>query len=106
MLETSFPALNSALQRARATVAPPDTDALAGDRLEVARAEAISRYVRAWETGDFDAFVSMLTEDAILSMPLWLYGLDGRDAVAASLRSPATWDGQPRPGRYAWCPRR
>lgn len=100
ILETSVAAINSALQRARAAVARPDPDAPRGESLEPTKADAVTRYVRAWETGNFDAFVSMLTEDAIMSMPPWVYWLDGREAIAATLRSSGTWEGEPRPGRY------
>jgi RNA polymerase sigma-70 factor (ECF subfamily) len=46
----------------------------------------------------------MLTEDAVLTMPPWVYWLAGRDAVAATMQSRGTWDGEPRPGRYRVVP--
>lgn len=110
MLETTVPAINSALQRARASLeqTPPDRDestsAPATEHLEARKAETLSRFVRAWETGDFGQLVSMLTEDAILTMPPWVYWLDGRDAIVATMLSPGTWDGEPRPGRYRIVP--
>jgi RNA polymerase sigma-70 factor (ECF subfamily) len=112
MLETTVPAINSALQRARASIerAPSDgdgegeTSAPVYARLEAQKAETVSRFVRAWETGDFGELVSMLTEDAILTMPPWVYWLDGRDAVVATMLSPGTWGGEPRPGRYRVVP--
>jgi RNA polymerase sigma-70 factor, ECF subfamily len=110
MLETTVPAINSALQRARASIerAPSDceeeTSATAYERLEARKAETVSRFVRAWETGDFGELVSMLTEDAVLTMPPWVYWLDGRDAIAATMQSPGTWEGEPRPGRYRVVP--
>ncbi|MES1178225.1 MAG: RNA polymerase subunit sigma-70 [Myxococcales bacterium] len=110
MLETTVPAINSALQRARASIerTPSDdhdgTGAAALAHLEARKAEAVSRFVRAWETGDFGELVSMLTEDAVLTMPPWLYWLDGRDAIAATMHSPGTWGGEPRPGRYRIVP--
>jgi RNA polymerase sigma-70 factor, ECF subfamily len=110
MLETTVPAINSALQRARATIerAPSDGEQESGasayERLEARKAETVSRFVRAWETGDFSELVSMLTEDAVMTMPPWLYWLDGRDAVVATMLSPGTWDGEPRPGRYRILP--
>jgi RNA polymerase sigma-70 factor, ECF subfamily len=100
MLETTVPAVNSALQRARGTISRSDAGAPRSDDLEARQAEAISRFVRAWETGDIDDLVSLLAEDASMSMPPWLYWLDGREAVAAALRSPETWQGEPRAGRY------
>jgi RNA polymerase sigma-70 factor (ECF subfamily) len=106
LLETTVAAINSALQRARASIerAPSDLSEDSGtttfERLEAQKAETVSRFVRAWESGDFSQLVSLLTEDATLTMPPWVYWLDGRDAVVATLQSPGTWDGQPRPGRY------
>jgi RNA polymerase sigma-70 factor, ECF subfamily len=110
MLETTVPAINSALQRARASLerAPSDRDgetsAAAHERIETRKAETVARFVRAWETGDFAELVSTLTEDAVLTMPPWVYWLDGRDAVAATMQSRGTWDGEPRPGRYRVVP--
>ncbi len=53
---------------------------------------------------DFDDFVELLATDAVMSMPPWEYWLDGKDAVVATMRSPGTWDGEPRPGRYRIVP--
>lgn len=110
MLETTVPAINSALQRARATIerAPSDgeedTSVSTYEQLEARKAETVSRFVRAWETGDFGELVTMLTEDAILTMPPWEYWLDGKDAIVATMLSPGTWEGEPRPGRYRIVP--
>jgi RNA polymerase sigma-70 factor, ECF subfamily len=110
MLETTVPAIHSALQRARASLerAPSDRDgetsAAAHERIEARKAETVARFVRAWETGDFAELVSMLTEDAILTMPPWVYWLAGRDAVAATMQGRGTRDGEPRPGRYRIVP--
>jgi len=109
MLETTVPAINSALQRARASLQRPSErdgapSAAAHESMEARKAETVTRFVRAWETGDFAELVSMLTEDAVLTMPPWVYWLDGRDAVAATMLSPGTWDGEPRPGRYRIVP--
>lgn len=110
MLETTVPAINSALQRARASLGrassdgEEETSAAMHERLEARKAETVSRFVRAWETGDFGELVSLLTEDAVLTMPPWIYWLDGRDAVVATMLSPGTWDGEPRPGRYRIVP--
>ncbi len=110
MLETTVPAINSALQRARASIERASSEgeeapsAAAHERLEARKAETVVRFVRAWETGDFGDLVSLLTEDAILTMPPWLYWLDGRAAITATMLSPGTWDGAPRPGRYRIVP--
>ena len=100
MLETTEAAINSALQRARATIARPPAASSATPALAPRDAEVVERFVRAWERGAFDDFVALLATDAIMSMPPWEYWLDGKDAVVATMRSPGTWDGEPRPGRY------
>lgn len=102
MLETTEAAINSALQRARATIARPPAAPSAA--LAPRHAEVVERFVRAWESGDFDDFVGLLAADAVMNMPPWEYWLDGKDAVLATMRSPGTWDGEPRPGRYKMVP--
>jgi RNA polymerase sigma-70 factor (ECF subfamily) len=68
-LETSAVAVNSALQRARATIdatlpgAPPARTPLQTEHA------LIARYVEAWEHDDVDAIVALLREDALLHMP-------------------------------------
>jgi RNA polymerase sigma-70 factor (ECF subfamily) len=77
LLGTTVPSVNSALQRARATLATVD---VATDTLRPAdgeQAALLSRYVEAFERYDLDALTSLLHEDATLSMPplpLWLRG--------------------------------
>ena len=73
ILETSTASVNSALQRARKTVddrLPEQSQqetlrSLGDDGLR----ELVDEYVEAWERGDVDAVVAMLTEDAAFSMP-------------------------------------
>jgi RNA polymerase sigma-70 factor (ECF subfamily) len=48
--------------------------------------------------------LNVFATDAVMSMPPWEYWLDGKDAVMATMRSPGTWDGAPRPGRYRIVP--
>ena len=102
MLETTVPAVNSALQRARVAAARPEGPS--PDELLAHEARAVSRFVRAWESGDFEQFVALLSEDVVLSMPPWVYWLDGREAVVGTLFSHSTWQGEPRPGRYRVVP--
>ena len=101
ILETTEAAINSALQRARAAIARPREESPA---LATRQAEAVDRFVQAWESGDFDEFVEMLATDAVMSMPPWEYWLDGKEAIVATMRSSGTWDGEPRPGRYRIVP--
>jgi RNA polymerase sigma-70 factor (ECF subfamily) len=103
MLETTEAAINSALQRARAAIARPRAGS-AAPALAPRHAEVVERFVRAWETGDFDDLVALLATDAVMSMPPWEYWLDGKDAVVATMQSTGTWDGVPRPGRYRIVP--
>jgi RNA polymerase sigma-70 factor (ECF subfamily) len=80
LLETSVAAVNSALQRARATLeasgASPMDDAAPMDD---AQRELLARYVAAFEAYDMEALTSLIHEDAHQSMPpfdLWLQGRD------------------------------
>jgi RNA polymerase sigma-70 factor (ECF subfamily) len=77
LLDTSVASVNSALQRARATIAQTDvaTDPLRP--MDQEQTALLERYVRAFEQYDLDALTSLLHEDAVLSMPplaLWLRG--------------------------------
>jgi RNA polymerase sigma-70 factor (ECF subfamily) len=77
LLDTSVASVNSALQRARATMAELDVDRL--DPVDAAQQELLNRYVDAFERYDIPALVSLLREDVVLSMPpfaLWLLGID------------------------------
>jgi RNA polymerase sigma-70 factor (ECF subfamily) len=77
-LDTSVASVNSALQRARATLAgtPVLEDEVAEPDDRAAR-RAVEAYVRAFEAGDVAGLVGLLTEDAVLEMPpvpLWYRG--------------------------------
>lgn len=76
LLDTSVASVNSALQRARATLAAAQGEPL--DELDDPRHQALlARYVDAFERYDIDALVRMLRDDVVLSMPpfdLWLRG--------------------------------
>lgn len=103
MLETTSAAINSALQRARGALQQREAPAPAKG-LDAQKAQALARFVEAWETGNFDALVSMLRDDAVMTMPPWIYWLDGRDAIVATMTSPGTWEGEVRAGRYRVLP--
>ena len=64
-LDTSTAAVNSALQRARAAIAAaaPQENALRAPDDRAVR-ETIERYIRAFESADVDALVTLLTDDA------------------------------------------
>jgi RNA polymerase sigma-70 factor, ECF subfamily len=77
LLDTSVASVNSALQRARATLEKADI-AAPSELDEEARA-LLERYVEAFEAYDIDRLTDLLHEDAIQSMPpisLWLQGRD------------------------------
>lgn len=73
LLETTVPAANSSLQRARVTVERnlPETSQSAALRsLEDAGVRKLAeRYANAWESGDVEAIVAMITDDAKYAMP-------------------------------------
>ena len=75
LLETSVASVNSALQRARATLATSDVDGTSSDPLDDEKNALLARYVDAFERYDMDSLTSLLHEDASWSMPpyeLWL----------------------------------
>ncbi len=83
LLDTSVASVNSALQRARATIDQLELDPLATSSAPAAddaeQQELLSRYVAAFEAYDMSALVELLREDAAFSMPpfpLWLTGPD------------------------------
>ena len=83
LLETTVASVNSALQRARATLAASGaSDTSRGDPLSAADNELLSRYVKAFEAYDIPALVALLHEDASISMPPLALWLKGREDVA------------------------
>jgi RNA polymerase sigma-70 factor (ECF subfamily) len=79
LLSSTVASVNSALQRARATLkSPPPADPV-GD----SQRELLSRYAKAFVDYDVDALVSLLHEDATMSMPPFTWWLAGREAVRA-----------------------
>jgi RNA polymerase sigma-70 factor (ECF subfamily) len=78
LLETSVPSVNSALQRARATMATHADDASAPlPPVKEAERALLAKYVDAFERYDITEFVGLLRDDAIQSMPpyaMWLRG--------------------------------
>jgi RNA polymerase sigma-70 factor (ECF subfamily) len=79
LLETSVASVNSALQRARATLEASNVSTDAPLSVDAADAELLARYVEAFERYDMDALTALIHEDAMQSMPpydLWLAGRD------------------------------
>ena len=116
VLDTSVASVNSALQRARKAVEErvPDQSqqvtlrALGDDRLR----EIVQGYVDAWERGDVEAVIGMLTTDVTWSMPPMTTWFQGTDSVAAFLtewpgplrwrRLPVRANGQVAIASYTW----
>ena len=112
LLDTSVASVNSALQRARATLDASDVaseDAAAA--LGADDNALLERYVAAFEDYDIDALVALLHEDATLSMPpfeLWLQGsevvrewfLTTGIGCRGSRLVPTTANGMPAFGQY------
>jgi RNA polymerase sigma-70 factor, ECF subfamily len=79
LLDTSVASVNSALQRARATLERLDLDDTGPASVESEQQELLQRYVDAFERYDMSSLVALLHEDATFSMPpfpLWLRGPD------------------------------
>src|SRR5919199_911589 len=99
-LYTSAASVNSALQRARKSVderLPEQSQqatlrALGDDGLR----DVVDRYVDAWQRGDVDGVVAMLTEDAAFAMPPLRSWFRGHDALRVFL---AGW---PLSGQWDW----
>lgn len=83
-LEMSAAAVNSALQRARATLAAKNVSASA-EPLSDAQAELLEKYVDAFHEYDVDALVALMREDATLSMPPYTLWLQGPEAIRSWL---------------------
>jgi len=84
LLETSVASVNSALQRARATLEASDLDSsAAAPALDRPDRELLARYVEAFERYDMEALTSLIHEDATQSMPPFDLWLSGRDDIFA-----------------------
>jgi RNA polymerase sigma-70 factor (TIGR02960 family) len=113
-LGTSEDSVTSALKRARAALAtqlPPGDTALPDSRHE---RELAARFAEAFERGDIDAIVALLTDDAWLRMPPLPLEYQGRAAAADFLKTiafrgtrryrliPTRANGQPAYGCYLY----
>jgi RNA polymerase sigma-70 factor, ECF subfamily len=83
LLETSVASVNSALQRARATLEARNLSPEAQPAVDEADAELLARYVDAFQRYDMDALTSLIHEDATQSMPPYDMWLAGRDDILA-----------------------
>jgi RNA polymerase sigma-70 factor (ECF subfamily) len=114
MLETTPASVNSAMQRARVSVderLPERSQQATLQTLDDEQVrELVERYMRAWDSGDVDAVVSLLAQDATFSMPPNAQWFRGREPIRAFLPTgplsiprifvPTRANGQPAFGTY------
>ena len=114
MLDSTIDSVNSALKRARASLARRRGiagDAPTGTPPSAVEEALVARFVRAYEAADLDAVVALLTDDVFVSMPPMPFEYEGRDAVARFCGSlfgagrrfdlvPTRANGQPAFGAY------
>ena len=83
LLETSVASVNSALQRARATLADRaiDLDGVTAPTTTDDNSEVLARFVDAFERYDMDALVRLLHDDAVMSMPPFDFWLEGARTI-------------------------
>jgi RNA polymerase sigma-70 factor (ECF subfamily) len=94
ILDSTEDSVKGALKRARATLDQrlpvPDRERAplpgsAGER------ELVQRFTDAWEADDIDGIVTLLTDDAWLTMPPSPLEYQGADAIGSFLRELPTW---------------
>jgi RNA polymerase sigma-70 factor, ECF subfamily len=113
LLDTSVVSVNSALQRARATLEAGDGESFEESaELDEADTALLERYVEAFERYDMDALTALIHEDATQSMPpydLWLRGRDdiltwwigpGKTCANSRVVPTLTANGSPAFGQY------
>jgi RNA polymerase sigma-70 factor, ECF subfamily len=89
LLDTSRAAVNSALQRARATLASlPESDR--PTEVNSDHSELLAQYMDAFQRYDMDALVSLLHDDVIQSMPPFAMWLRGADSVVTWMLGPGS----------------
>ena len=80
MLDTTLDSVHSALKRARSRLPAPEPVETPSDAL-------VDQFVRAYEAGDVDAVVALLTDDVFISMPPMPFEYQGREPAAGFCRS-------------------
>ncbi len=114
-LESSTASVNSALQRAHATLERANLSADTVGEPTPEQKEMLDRYVQAFWDKDIDAIVSMLTRDAIWEMPPYTGWYQGADTIGTLIDTqcpggrhdmrmvPTRANGQPAFGLYMRC---
>jgi RNA polymerase sigma-70 factor, ECF subfamily len=89
LLESSVASVNSALQRARATLDSVGvTESDTYSEMDDAQRELLDRYVDAFERYDIDELIGLIYEDATMSMPPFDHWLRGAADIAAWFNGP------------------
>jgi len=98
LLDTSTPAVNSALERARSTMKERGINRMTArtSNPDTQVAALLTRYVAAWEAADSAALVALLHEDAVMTMPPMPLWYRGREAIRWFLDTYLFADGPPR----------
>jgi RNA polymerase sigma-70 factor, ECF subfamily len=81
LLGTTVAAVNSALQRARATLAHTDVNLTMPRPLDDRQRRLLDAFVRAWHARDLDALAVLLRDDATLTMPPQAVRIMGRQEI-------------------------
>lgn len=91
LLDTTVASVNSALQRARATLSEAQGESgELYDPLDADQQELLDKYVEAFEAYDIDTLVTLLREDATQSMPPYEMWLQGRDDIRSWMLGPGS----------------
>ncbi len=88
LLDTSVASVNSALQRARATLASRHVDESDRPAVSADQQALLARYVDAFERYDIPSLVSLLHEDAVMSMPPYDFWLAGPEEMGKFFLGP------------------
>jgi RNA polymerase sigma-70 factor (ECF subfamily) len=92
LLDSTVASVNSALQRARATLDAADLDDLdatdTSASMDDDHQELLQKYVEVFESYDMDAFVRLLHDDVVLSMPPYALWIEGPSEVVAWMVGP------------------
>jgi RNA polymerase sigma-70 factor, ECF subfamily len=88
LLDTTVASVNSALQRARATLATCDLEATRTDPVGAEQQALLAKFVDAFERYDIERLVTLLHDDAVMSMPPYALWLRGTDEVVKWLLGP------------------
>jgi RNA polymerase sigma-70 factor (TIGR02960 family) len=98
LLDTTVVSVNSALQRARATLDERRAKLATGSQPDEA---LLARYLKAWESGDLPALVALLHEDVVTTMPPLPTWFRGKTALAEFLAPRIGGPGERRTVRVA-----